>query len=145
MLAAKTKQRSNFCSNCTTRKENPGPECVLFTNCERNLGSPTSGVHLINPKETGAIHLAIRNAAANISHFATCNIVSCSKPALNSTLTFKKISPTASESRKMILANGDLFSFHWLSSDDFLELIDINSVKPTPASLGITNTEDFAP
>jgi hypothetical protein len=49
--------------------------------------------------ETGAIHLAIRNAAANISHFATCNIVSCSKPALKRTLTFKNISPTASESR----------------------------------------------
>ena len=41
----------------------------------------------------------------------------------------------------MILANGDLFSFHLLSSNDFLELIDINSVKSTPTSLGITNTE----
>jgi hypothetical protein len=91
--------------------------------------------------QAGAIHLAIRNAAANSSHFATCNIVSCSKPALNRTLTFKNISPTASQSREMILANGDLFSFHWLSSNDFLELIDINSVKSTPTSLGITNTE----
>jgi hypothetical protein len=91
--------------------------------------------------EIGAIHLAIQNAAANSSHFATCNIVSCSKPALNRTLTFKKISPTASESREMILANGDLFSFHWLSSNDFLELSDINSVKSTPTSLAITNTE----
>jgi hypothetical protein len=41
----------------------------------------------------------------------------------------------------MILANGDLFSFHWLSSNDFLELNDINSVKSTPTSLAITNTE----
>jgi hypothetical protein len=40
-----------------------------------------------------------------------------------------------------ILSNGDLFSFHWLSSNDFLELIGLNSVKSTPSSLGITNTE----
>jgi hypothetical protein len=91
--------------------------------------------------ETGAILLSIWNVATNSSHFGNCNIVSCSKPALNRKLTFKKISPTASESREMFLANGDLFSFHWLSSNDFLELIDLNSVKSTPSSRGIKNTE----
>jgi hypothetical protein len=91
--------------------------------------------------ETGALYLAIQNAAANRSQYATCNIVSYSKLALNRTLMFKKISPTASESREMILSNGAVFSFHWLSSNDFLELIDLNSVKFTPSSLFQTNTE----
>ena len=40
--------------------------------------------------KTRAIHLAIRNAAANRLQYATCNIVICFKPALNRTFMFKK-------------------------------------------------------
>ncbi|KAK4027375.1 hypothetical protein OUZ56_016389 [Daphnia magna] len=40
----------------------------------------------------------------------------------------------------MILANCDFFSFHWLSSNDFRELTDLNNAKSNTTSLG-KNTE----
>ena len=91
--------------------------------------------------EVGAIQLAIRYAVANKLQYSTCYVISDSKAALNRTLLFKKVSDSASESRKLILSNNDLFSFHCLPGSELVEWIDKNGIAPTSTNLSLTTAE----
>lgn len=85
--------------------------------------------------EIVAIQTAIRFAVSKKLEYGTCNIFSSSKPALNRTMSFTKISQTVSENRELILENFDLFSFYWLPRNVVLEWTGGKAIATSTTSL----------